>query len=326
MSSTNTLASPSTQKAGSERPVDYLLSVVAPLYNEQDTVNEMVSRCQAALKKLGCRYELIFVNDGSKDATLPMLLKLKEGDENLRIVNLSRNFGQQLAFTAGLDIARGDAIITLDGDLQDPPEVFPELVEAWKKGGDIVFARRRARAGESALKKLTAALHYRILKEISTIELPVDVGDFRLMDKQALKALNSLRERHRYIRGMVAWIGYKQAFVEFDRDKRFAGTTKYPFLKLMRLAMDGITSFSIAPLRLGVALGVFVLALALLCVLYICAVAVMQQPISGWALALAAVFFVGGLQLCCIGLVGEYIAMLHEASKKRPLYFVDEIY
>jgi len=305
---------------------NYLLSVVVPVFNEELVIEECINRLSKVLKRMKCDYELVFVNDGSRDKSLELLKSARANDAHIRIVNLSRNFGHQTAITAGMDRALGNAIIIIDADLQDPPEIFPELVAKWQAGYDIVHARRRKRIGETGLKIWTASLFYRVLRRLTNIEIPVDVGDFRLISRKALLSFQQLRERRRYVRGMMAWLGYPQAFVEFDRDKRFAGTTKYPMSKMLRLCLDGIESFSIVPLRLGTMLGFFSIMFSL----------VFGLTAAYWILVLHhgsivldsilfAIFFIGGMQLICIGIVGEYLGVVHEEAKNRPLYFVNEV-
>ena len=308
-------------------PSDYLLTVVVPMYNEETGAAECVRRLQKVLTAIGCRYELLFVNDGSSDSTLSVLQEMRAADANIRIVDFSRNFGHQIAITAGLDLAQGDAIIIIDGDLQDPPELFPEMIAKWQAGADVVHARRRSRAGESAFKKGTAALYYRLMDKISSVEIPIDVGDYRLVSRRAQGALLRLRERHRYVRGLVAWVGFKQDFVDYDRDKRFAGQTHYPLLKMIAFSWHGISSFSVMPLRLASYLGI---VSALVAFFYGCYALymnyVMKSTVIGWTSIVMLVMFLGGIQLISLGIIGEYIGMLFEESKQRPLYLVNDIY
>jgi polyisoprenyl-phosphate glycosyltransferase len=304
---------------------NYFLSVVVPVFNEELVIVEFVRRTQAVLKSMNCDYELIFVNDGSTDSTYALLRDEKEKDAHITILNLSRNFGHQIAITAGMDHAHGDATIVIDADLQDPPELFPQLIQQWKNGYDVVHARRRHRAGESAFKRWTATIFYRLLKNLSNVEIPVDVGDYRLLSQRALLSLTQLKERHRYVRGLVAWLGYHQGFVEYDRDQRFAGTTKYSLLKMLRFSFDGISSFSILPLRAASLLGLlcaFGSALYTMYALYV--KFVLNGAVVGWTSIIIAVLFVGGIQLICLGIVGEYVGILHQEVKRRPLYFISE--
>jgi polyisoprenyl-phosphate glycosyltransferase len=303
-----------------------MLSVIVPVFNEEPVVEECARRLSNVLQKMQCEYEIVFVNDGSRDKTLALLQKERAKDGRIKIVNLSRNFGHQVAITAGMDRACGDAIIIIDADLQDPPEIFPELVAKWQEGFDIVHARRRKRIGDPGLKIWTASVFYRVLKRLTNIEIPVDVGDFRLISRKALLSFQQLKERRRYVRGLMAWLGYPQAFVDFDRDKRFAGRTKYPPSKLARLSLDGISSFSILPLRAATLAGLFFLVLSacfLVMALY------MNFGLHRGSLTFTTIIFIalfiGGVQLLCLGILGEYMGVLHEEVKSRPLYFVNEI-
>jgi polyisoprenyl-phosphate glycosyltransferase len=308
------------------KPKNYLLSIIVPVYNEEQSIVHCVERLLAAVGKLGCSYELIFVNDGSTDNSLALLREEKGKDARIRIINLSRNFGHQIAVTAGLDHCQGDASIIIDADLQDPPELFAALIEKWQDGNDIVHARRRNRSGESKFKRWTAKAYYRLLKKISNVEIPVDVGDFRLMNKSSVLAFRQLRERHRYVRGLIAWLGYKQDFVEYDRDQRYAGVSKYPLLKMLRFSFDGIASFSILPLRVASACGVLCAIAAACYTIYALYVKfVLKQAVIGWTSIIIAVLFIGGIQLICLGIIGEYVGILYEESKGRPLYLVNEI-
>lgn len=301
---------------------DYLLSIVIPMYNEEEGASECVRRVKKVLEEMGCQWEIIFVNDGSRDRTLEILKKEKESEERLRVIDLSRNFGHQTAISAGIDHAQGDALIVIDGDLQDPPEVFPKLIEKWKAGADIVHARRSARQGESALTKVRAKAFYRIMNAISTVEIPVDVGDFRLMSKRVVDEIKNMREHRRYVRGMATWVGFNQEIIEYEREARFAGTPSYTLKSLMGLALSGITGFSVTPLRLGWNLGLLSIAGGLIYAI----VALLWHRAPGWAPVMVAVLIIGGLQLMCLGIIGEYLSLVLEGVRKRPLYVVREIY
>jgi dolichol-phosphate mannosyltransferase len=312
--------------AEDQRPKDYFLSVVVPVYNEQLVAREFVSRLTAVMVALKCRYEIIFVDDGSKDASLAILEDERQKNSNIRIVSFARNFGHQVAITAGMDHARGHAVITMDADLQDPPELIPQLLENWKNGSDVVYAKRKTRAGETIFKKWTASAYYRLLRKLTDVDVPVDTGDFRLMSKAAIEAFSRVRERHRYLRGLVSWLGFKQSFVEYDRDKRFAGKSNYRFSRSVRLSIDGITSFSVLPLRAATICGIAFTALACcfaVYALYLTFFAVNAHP--AWAAVITAVFLVGGVQLICVGIIGEYLGVVHEESKRRPLYVIREV-
>lgn len=306
---------------------DFLLSVVIPVFNEEAGIAECLTRVESVLKRIGCRWEIVFVNDGSRDGTLAILLTAKESRENLTVVDLSRNFGHQVAITAGIDFAKGDAIITIDADLQDPPELIPQLVAKWQEGFDIVHARRRNREGESFFKLWTASLFYRMMRGLSDVDLPVDVGDYRLISAKAAKALSSVREHHRYVRGLIAWLGFKQAFVDYDRQKRFAGATHYPLFKMLRLSLDAITAFSTVPLRLASLAGVFSAILAVFYLGYAVYVKyVLKTAVIGWTSVIFAVLGIGGIQLICLGIMGEYLGIMYSESKRRPLYLINEIF
>lgn len=305
-------------------PVDnYKLSIVIPMYNEELGAAECVRRVKSVLVDMGCEHEIIFVNDGSSDRTLPILVEQREKDDCLRLIDLSRNFGHQAAITAGLDHATGDAVIVIDGDLQDPPEVFPRLVEKWKEGYEVVHARRRKRDGISAFANLRAKVFYRLMAAVSEIDIPVDVGDFRLISKRVCDNLRELREQHRYIRGLATWVGYKQTIIEYDREKRFAGVAQYTLPMLIHLSMAGLTGFSKFPLRLGLFFAAFSIAIALLIVPF---VFIFPEQLLGWAPSVVAIFVVGAMILFCLGVIGEYLALGLEHHRGRPLYIVQREY
>lgn len=305
---------------------DFLLSIVVPVFNEESVLKETVKRMQKVISGSGWTAELIFVNDGSRDSSLDILKEEKKQYDNIRIINLSRNFGHQMAITAGLDNARGDAAVIIDADLQDPPEVIPEMVKKWREGYDIVHARRLRRFGESAFKRWTAYLVYRLIRMISNVDIPVDVGDFRLISRRALDTLKKMRERHRYVRGLVAWLGYKQTFIEYDRDKRLAGKSKFTIMTMIQFVMEGVTSFSVLPLKLATILGFLSSVFSFLYILYaLYAYLVLHVTVPGWATTVIAIFFLGGVQLLCLGIIGEYLGMVNDEAKNRPLYIIDEI-
>jgi len=305
---------------------DFLLSVVVPVFNEEEGLNECINRLQQVMSAIGCRWEIVFVNDGSRDGSLAILKNAKETLNNITVIDLSRNFGHQVAITAGIDFAKGDAIVTIDADMQDPPELIPELVAKWQEGYDVVHARRKNREGETIFKLWTATLFYRIVRQMSDIDLPVDVGDYRLISTKAAKALCTIREQHRYIRGLIAWLGFKQTFVDYDRRKRFAGGTKYSLIKMIRLSMDAVTAFSVVPLRLASLAGIFSAALAVFYLGYALYVKfILKTAVLGWTSVIFAVLGIGGIQLICLGIMGEYLGMMYSESKHRPLYLVNEI-
>jgi dolichol-phosphate mannosyltransferase len=301
------------------------LSVVAPLFNEEGNVAELVRRLRASADGAPGidAYELVLVDDGSTDRTAELLLAQAAIDPRIVVVRLSRNFGHQLAATAGLDIARGDAVVLIDADLQDPPELIPALVERWLAGFDVVYAVRRSRKGESAFKLWTAGMFYRVTRRLTKVSIPVDTGDFRLMSRRVVDALKAIRERHRFIRGLVSWVGYPQTAVEYDRDARFSGVTKYPFSKMLRFAIDGITSFSDVPLRFASYFGFIVSAVAFVVgIVEILIRLFTGYNLPGYTSLIFAVLFLGGVQLIGIGILGEYIGRIYEEIKLRPLYLL----
>jgi glycosyltransferase involved in cell wall biosynthesis len=302
-----------------ERRLD-LLSVVAPLHDEEDTVAELCRRIDTALAEVP--YELILVDDASTDSTPELLDSLADADPRLRVLHLSRNFGHQAALTAGLEHARGDAVAMLDGDLQDPPELLPVMLRHWRSGSDVVSAVRTRRAGESRFKLTTARWFYRLLAKLSDLDLTLDAGDFRLLDRRALDALLSMRERNRFIRGMSAWVGYTQTSVPYERDARHAGETKFTFRKMLRFSLDAITSFSLRPLQLATVLGFLLSAVALLTIPVVIGLRLAGQTIPGFATVLCIVLLLGGIQLITIGIIGEYVGRIYDEVKKRPLYLV----
>ena len=307
------------------------ISVVVPLYNEERNVAPLLERIVAIVERLPDRpeYEIVLVNDGSSDGTLGAIRDEMRKRPHLVLVNLSRNFGHQLAATAGLEIASGDAIVLMDGDLQDPPELIEAFVARWRAGYDVVYAVRRTRKGESPFKLFTARFFYRTIKRLTNVAIPVDTGDFRLMSRRVVEALRRSPERHRFLRGMVSWVGYNQIGVEYDRDERFSGTTKYPLPKMIRFAVDGITSFSDIPLRFAAYFGFVVSALAFVyAIVVIVAKLFRVNPPAytpGWASTIVAVVFLGGVQLISLGIIGEYLGRIYDQVKGRPLYLVSDI-
>ncbi len=303
----------------SERPE---LSVVIPAFNEQDNVEPMAERLVAALEGVVDGLEVLFVDDGSSDATWERVAALARRDPRVRGIRFARNFGHQAAVTAGVDAARGTAVVIIDADLQDPPEVIPELVARWREGYEVVYAQREDREGETAFKKATAAAFYRILRAITNVDIPVDTGDFRLMGPDALAAFRALPERNRFIRGLVSWVGFPQAAVRYQRHARHAGETKYPLRKMVRFAIDGITSFSFLPLRLATWTGFGVSLLAFLYILVVIALKILGINWPGYTSLMAAILFLGGVQLIMIGILGEYLGRVFDEVKRRPLYLV----
>jgi dolichol-phosphate mannosyltransferase len=302
-----------------------VLSIVAPIFNERDSVEELWRRLTLALGPLG-EYEIVLVDDGSTDGSWEALRGIAAQDEHLRLVRLSRNFGHQVALTAGLDTARGDAVVLIDADLQDPPELIPELVARWQEGFDVVYAVRDRRDGESRVRLLAISVFYRLFRRLAATDIPADTGDFRLLSRRAVDSLSRMPERARYLRGMTSWIGFRQVGVPYRRDARFAGASKYPFAKLLRLASDGIASFSVAPIRLLTRLGflMIVFCAGVLAWTLYTRFFTHNAP-QGWTSVLAIVLLLGGIQMLGMGIVGQYIARIFEETKQRPLYFVAEI-
>jgi polyisoprenyl-phosphate glycosyltransferase len=300
-------------------------SLVIPIYNEEETIPELVGRLNGLLERLDGDAEVILVDDGSSDGSYELMRAAREADERFKLLRLSRNFGHQIAVTAGLDVAAGNAVIVMDADLQDPPEVALELAARWREGYDVVYAVREGRQGETPFKRATASLFYRMFHRISDVDVPLDVGDFRLVDRRAVDAFRSMRESNRYVRGMFSWIGYRQVGVPFRREERFAGETKYPLRKMIKFATDGIVSFSAYPLRLALNLGFIVSALSfLLGVVFLVSKFAGFYSVPGIASIAVFVAFMGGIQLLLIGIMGEYVARIHDEVKGRPLYLVSE--
>jgi glycosyltransferase involved in cell wall biosynthesis len=306
-------------------PTRILYSIVVPVYNEEEVLPTFYQRLTHVMDGLGEPFEMIFVNDGSRDTSPVLLRELRAKDERVKYVSLSRNFGHQVAISAGLDHSSGVAVVVLDADLQDPPEVIPRLIQKWWEGFDIVIAVRESRSGESLFKRATAAMFYRLLRYVTATEIPLDAGDFRLMSRRAVEALKSLPERSRFMRGLTSWIGFRQASVRFVREARHAGETKYPLRKMLGFALTGITAFSFVPLQLATYLGFAVSMLSLLYMIYaIGARLFTTHVVLGWTSVIVAVLFIGGIQLISLGILGEYIGRIYEEVKRRPLYLVEE--
>ncbi len=300
-----------------------VFSVVVPVFNEADCIEEFHRRLAAVMGRLGA-WEVVYVNDGSRDATLSLLEALRRRSPHVALVNLSRNFGKEIATTAGLDHARGEAVIVIDADLQDPPEVIPDLVAAWRDGVEMVYAQRRVRDGETWLKRLTAHLFYRLMARIGRVDLPRDVGDFRLMSRRVVTAVTQLREQHRFMKGLFAWVGFPSRAVLYDRASRHAGRTKWNYWKLCNFAIEGITSHTVVPLRLSSYLGLGVAVFAVVFgVQLILRTLIFGNPVAGYPSLMAVVLFLGGVQLITIGVVGEYLGRIFNETKQRPLYLVE---
>ena len=301
-------------------------SVVVPAYNEEEVIEESYKRLAAVMDELGESYELIFIDDGSRDRTAEKLAHICENDKNVKLLRFSRNFGHMPAITAGMDYARGNAIMIIDADLQDPPELFPKMIEKWREGYQVVYGKRAKREGESAFKKLSAGIYYRFLRRMTEVDVPVDTGEFRLIDRKVCDAMKQIKEKNRYMRGLVSWVGFKQTAVEYNREKRFAGVTKYPFTKMVKLAMNGITSFSYKPLKIATHMGFAISALSFLYLLHVLYLWLFTDAtIAGWTSTVAMVSFTQGIVLMVLGLMGEYIGRIFEEIKDRPIYIVKEI-
>ena len=308
-----------------ERALD-LLSVVVPCFNEEAVIRETHRHLVASLEKVPhLDFELVYVDDGSRDATLKHLRDLQRMDGRVRVLALSRNFGHQIALTAGLQNAQGDAVVVIDADLQDPPEVILEMLDRWREGADVAYGTRTHREGETAFKRWTASAFYRLINRIADIAIPNDAGDFRLMDRKVVDAILAMPERDRFVRGMVAWTGFRQVSVPYRRMARAAGEPKYPFRRSLRLAIDGFLSFSMVPLRLVTYVGFFTSGLALLGILYALALRIFTDIwVTGWTLLFIAIVFFGGVQLVLAGILGEYLGRIYGEVKRRPLYLVEE--
>lgn len=303
-----------------------LISIVVPCYNEQEVFQETLKRLTETFAQLDpakYTYELIFVNDGSKDNTMQQIQDAVAADKRVKGINFSRNFGHQIAITAGLDNCKGDAAVVIDADLQDPPAVILEMVHKWEEGFDVVFGKRRERAGESTFKLLTAKWFYRFINRLSDVDMPLDTGDFRLMDRVALDQFLKMRETYRFVRGMVAWIGFRQTFVEYDRESRFAGSTKYPLKKMLRLASDAILSFSNTPLKVATFVGFITSVVAFVGILYSLYMRLFTDNfVEGWTLLMISVLLIGGIILLVLGIIGEYVGRIYGEIKQRPLYII----
>jgi dolichol-phosphate mannosyltransferase len=300
------------------------LSLVIPVYNEEAVLAELDRRLQSFLAELALDVEVIFVNDGSSDSSLEILRHLATTDSRYSVLSLSRNFGQPAASSAGLDCARGRAVVVMDADLQDPPEVVLEMIARWRDGFDVVYARRRRRFGESVFKRVTALLFYRLFARMIPIAVPLDTGDFRLMSQRVVAVLRALPESHRFLRGLVAWAGFRQGAVEYDRPERFAGETKYPVRSMVSYALDGITSFSVLPLRFASYLGILTSLGAVALVVWAVTGKLMGVTVPGWATTVGIVSLLAAVQLLMIGILGEYVGRIYEQVKQRPLYVIAE--
>jgi glycosyltransferase involved in cell wall biosynthesis len=305
-----------------------LISIVVPLYNEEGNVPELIRRIEQIMGQAtlpGERYEIVAVNDGSRDGTLAALRAAQATEPRLVIVDLSRNFGHQIAATAGLETAAGDAVVLMDGDLQDPPELIERFLEKWREGYDVVFATRKSRRGESRFKVMTASVFYRTIRRLTNVSIPVDTGDFRLMSRRVVNALALAREKHRFLRGLVSWVGFRQIGIEYERDPRLSGATKYPLSKMLTFAIDGITSFSEIPLRLATYLGFGVSVIAFIYAIVVLVLKIYGYNEPGYTSMMVAILFLGGVQLITIGIAGEYLGRIYDQVKERPLYLISSV-
>ena len=303
------------------------ITIIIPVYDEEKVVNECYKRVKESLKKIpDYTYEIIFVNDGSKDRTLEILEDIASKDEQVKVISFSRNFGHQAAVTAGLKEVTGDAIVIIDADLQDPPELIPDMVKKWEEGFEVIYGKRSTRKGESAFKLLTAKMFYDTLNALSDVEIPKNTGDFRLVDRKVVDTINSLPEHNKFLRGLFSWVGYKQYAYEYERQERFAGETKYPLKKMFKLASDGIISFSSKPIKLVGGLGIFSITISIIILIYALASYIfkLNQLSAGWTSIMVAITFFAGVQLLSLWVISEYIGRIYDEAKGRPQYIVDK--
>lgn len=301
------------------------ISIVVPVYNEEQNVELLYGRVKRVLDALDLSYEIIFINDGSRDRSLEMIRQLSERDAAVKFIDFSRNFGHQIAVSAGLDVCCGQHVVIIDSDLQDPPELITDLLNRKREGYEVVYAKRRSRQGESVLKKATARSFYRLLQRITHVPIPVDTGDFRIIDRSVVEVLKQMPEQEKFLRGQIAWAGFRQTYIEYDRDSRNAGKTGYTFRKMFRLALDGITGFSNLPLKFATIAGFLVSGIAFLMALYaLYSRFIIKEYVPGWTSLMLTILFLGGVQLISIGIIGEYISRLGNNIRRRPLYVVND--
>jgi glycosyltransferase involved in cell wall biosynthesis len=301
------------------------LSIIIPIYNEEGNIDRLINRLKGVINQLNVNCEYIFINDGSKDDSINIIKNLAKLDPSVKFINFSRNFGHQIAVTAGLDKCIGERIVIIDADLQDPPELILEMYKKMDEGFEVVYAKRAARKGESWMKKFTARMFYRILKSITSVNIPVDTGDFRIMDRKIVDVLKQMPEQQKFLRGQISWIGFNQTYVEYEREERYAGETGYTYKKMIRFALDGITSFSNFPLKFATVCGFVVSGIAFLVMLYaLYSRFISKDYIEGWTSIIISVLFLGGIQLISIGIIGEYISRLSSNVRNRPLYIIND--
>ena len=301
------------------------ISVIIPVYNEEKNIQNLYDRLSQVMKDLDVTYELIFVNDGSKDASIGLIKVLSNKNEEVKYIDFSRNFGHQIAVTAGLDKTSGDAVVIIDADLQDPPELIAEMYQKRKEGFEVIYAKRKNRKGESFLKLWTARVFYRLLAKMTSISIPVDTGDFRMIDKKIVEVLREMPEKNKYLRGQISWVGFNQTFVEYDRQERQAGATGYTYRKMLHFALDGITAFSDVPLKIVTYFGFMVSVIAFFVAIYaLLAKFVWENSVPGWTSLMIAILFIGGIQMIAIGIIGEYLSRMNHNIRNRPLYIIRE--
>ena len=305
------------------------ISVIVPMYYEEEVAKECYTRLKNVLEKIeNYNYEIIFINDGSKDKTLEILKEIAKENKNVKIISFSRNFGHQCAVTAGLRYVTGDAIVIIDADLQDPPELIPEMIKLWEEGNEVIYGKRKSREGESRFKLLTASMFYKTLNALSDVEIPKDTGDFRLVDRKVVEVINSLPEHNKFLRGLFSWVGFKQKAYEYERKERYAGKTKYPLKKMLKLAQDGIFSFSIKPLKIVGAMGILSVIISIMLFVY----AVLSYAfdwnnlVPGWTSLMVTMTFIGGMILISLWMIGEYIGRIYDETKRRPEYIIEKTY
>lgn len=301
------------------------ISVIIPVYNEEKNIQNLYDRLSQVMQNLGVTYELIFVNDGSKDASIGLIKVLSKKHKSVKYIDFSRNFGHQIAVTAGLDKTIGDAVVIIDADLQDPPELIAEMYQKRKEGFEVIYAKRKNRKGESFLKLWTARIFYRLLAKMTSISIPVDTGDFRMIDKKIVEVLREMPEKNKYLRGQISWVGFNQTFVEYDRQERQAGSTGYTYRKMLHFALDGITAFSDVPLKIVTYFGFIVSVIAFFVAIYaLLAKFVWENSVPGWTSLMIAILFIGGIQMIAIGIIGEYLSRMNHNIRDRPLYIIRE--
>jgi glycosyltransferase involved in cell wall biosynthesis len=303
------------------------ISIVVPMYYEEEVAKECYSRLKGILEKIeNYNYEIIFINDGSKDKTLPILMEIAEKDKNVKVISFARNFGHQCAVTAGLQYVTGDAIVIIDADLQDPPELIPDMLKLWEDGNDVIYGKRKSREGESKFKLLTASMFYKTLNALSDVEIPKDTGDFRLVDRKVVDVINSLPEHNKFLRGLFSWVGFKQTPFEYERKERFAGKTKYPLKKMLKLAQDGIFSFSTKPLRIVGTMGIISIAISIIILIYAILSYIFNwnNLTAGWTSLMVTMTFLSGMILISLWMIGEYIGRIYDETKRRPQYIIEK--